>query len=84
MLPCYGQPVWFLSSNKTYEILQLNNNTGALTEYINSGRLEEDLYNMEENYVLELQDLADRGKIDEVNVREDFNKIMILKKERYK
>lgn len=75
---------WYLSSQKSYELLQFINHKDDLTEYINSGRLEEELYNMEESYVLDLQDLADRGKIDEVNVREEFNNIIVLKKRRYK
>lgn len=75
---------WFLSSKKSYELLQFINNKKELTEYINSGKLEEELYNMEEHYIAELQDLADREKLDEVNIREEFNKIMMLKRERYK
>lgn len=73
---------WFLANNLTLTILELAKEQNKLSIYIESGKLEVDLYNMEDNYLEELQDLSDRNKIDDVNVREIFNSIVMLKRKR--
>lgn len=73
---------WFLSHRLAFRILEYGNDQESLTKLIESGNLEVELYNMEEKYLLDLQDLEDRGKLDEVNIREIFNEVMILKQKR--
>lgn len=73
---------WYLSNKLAYTMLEFRHDQEALTKFIESGNLEVDLYNMEEKYILELQDLSDRGKLDEVNLREILNEISILKRKR--
>lgn len=74
---------WYLSNKLAFSMLEFRNDQTGLATYIESGNLEVELYNMEERYVLELQDLEDRGKLDDVNIREIFNEIAILKRKRY-
>lgn len=73
---------WYLSNRLSFKMLEFSNDQEALTKFIESGSLEVELYNMEENYLLELQDLEDRGKLDEVNIREIFSEVNILKQKR--
>ncbi len=73
---------WFLANNLAFSIIEMANEQEELSIYIESGKLEVDLYNMEENYLAELQDLSDRNKMDDVNVREIFNNIVMLKRKR--
>lgn len=73
---------WYLSSMKAFSIMEFKNDKEGLTEYISSGQLEAELYNMEDKYLQETQDLIDRGKIDEVNIRETLNEMMLLKRKR--
>lgn len=73
---------WYLSYNKSFSLLEFRNDQEGLAEYISSGQLEVDLYNMEEKYLQDIQDLIDRGKIDDVNIRETMNEMVILKRKR--
>lgn len=73
---------WFLAKNLAYTLTELSRNQDYLTDYIASGELDEELYNMEENYIDELQNLMERNQIDIVNIRETFNSILILKEKR--
>lgn len=73
---------WYLAKKLAFSLLEYRNNLMGLTKYIESGELEVELYNMEEKYLEETQDLINRGKIDEVNIREVLNEIVILKKNR--
>lgn len=73
---------WYLSNRLSFKMLEFSNDQESLTKFIESGSLEVELYNMEEKYLLELQDLEDRGKLDEVNIREIFNEVNILKQKR--
>lgn len=74
---------WYLAHRITFSILELKSNESELVKLIESGELEDKLYNMEERYLEELQDLLDRDKIDEVNIRESFNEMLILKRKRF-
>lgn len=73
---------WYLSKKLAFSLLEYRNNLMGLTKYIESGELDVELYYMEEKYLEETQDLMNRGKIDEVNIREVLNEIVILKKNR--
>lgn len=73
---------WYLSNNLAYTLLNYSSDRETLTKYIESGNLEVDLYNLEEKYLQELQDLSDRNQLDEVSIRETFNEISILKLKR--
>lgn len=73
---------WYLSKKLAYTLLEYRNDLMGLTKLIESGELEADLYNMEEKYLEETQDLLNREKIDEVNIREELNEALLLKKNR--
>ena len=75
---------WYLANSLSYSLSEMSKDLNELTKYIESGQLESEMYNMEENYITEMQDLADRDKIDEVDIREVFNKVELLKRDRYK
>jgi len=74
---------WYLSNNLAFTLKEMSGNLTELSQYIESGKLEEELYNIEERYINELQSLADRNQLDEVDVRETFNNVVMLKKNRY-
>lgn len=73
---------WYLSGLTAFKLLEYRDDSEALTRYICSGELEEELYNMEEKFLSEIQDNIDRNLIDEVNVREILIEIVNLKSKR--
>ncbi|MGL1891940.1 MAG: hypothetical protein OCD02_09955 [Spirochaetaceae bacterium] len=73
---------WYLCNNLAFSLLDYQNDQDGLTKHLESGQLEVDMYNLEDKYIDDLQDLTDRNKIDDVNIRETFNKIAILKSKR--
>lgn len=73
---------WYLSKKLAYTLLEYRNDLMGLTKLIESGELEAILYNMEEKYLEDTQDLLNRDKIDEVNIREELNEALLLKKNR--
>lgn len=73
---------WYLSYNMAYSLLEYKNDQEALAVHIASGQLEVDLYDLEEKFIQDTQDLMDRGKIDEVNIREILNEMVLLKTKR--
>ncbi len=73
---------WYLSNNLAFSLLGYAGDQEGLTKYIESGQLEVDLYNIEDRFLEEIQDLMDRGKIDEVNIRETLNSMVMLKRKR--
>jgi len=64
---------WFISYQKTNSILSNSDNPNDLTKIIWSGKLEADLYNMEEKYLDDITSQLDRGLIDEAWIREQFS-----------
>ena len=70
---------WLLSVRLTEKILSLRETPLDLTRLIWSGKLESDLYNMEESLISEIESELDRDIIDEVWVREQFAEASELK-----
>lgn len=74
---------WYLSNNIAFSIIdEYKSDPESLLKKINSGELEAELYNLEDRYLSDTQDLIDRGKIDEVNIRETLNEMLLLKRKR--
>lgn len=73
---------WYLSLKTAERLLTYKEDVRGLTHLLWSGRLEADLYNMEESYLDELQDQVDRKLVDEVEVREIFSEIAAAKEGR--
>jgi hypothetical protein len=68
---------WFLSVQTAEELLSLQQEPRTLIERIWSGRLGDQIYQMEERYITSIEDELSRGVIDEAKVRE---KMMVIKK----
>ena len=64
---------WFVSYQNTISILSNRDNPNELTKIIWSGKLEADLYNMEEKYLDDIISQFDRGLVDEAWIREQFS-----------
>ena len=64
---------WYLSSIMAEKLLSQKDNLPDLIKYIWSGSLEDELYNLEEQFLADLQDSFDRGITDESNIREHFS-----------
>lgn len=73
---------WYLSLKTAERLLTYKEDLPALTHLLWSGRLEADLYNMEETFLEDLQDRVDRNLTDEVEVRELFSEIRAAKESR--
>ena len=63
---------WLISIRLTEEILSNYDESIEITKKIWSGKLESDLYNMEERYLENIVSQLDRGLIDEAWIREQF------------
>lgn len=63
---------WFVSYHQTVSILSDKENPMELTRKIWSGKLEADLYNLEERYLENISSQLERNLIDEIWVREQF------------
>ncbi len=74
---------WYLSSRITNKILSMDNLPDDLTKYIWSGELDSETFNMEENFISELEDLLERKLVDESVVREHFAEASALKCARF-
>ncbi|QEN06227.1 hypothetical protein EW093_16540 [Thiospirochaeta perfilievii] len=75
---------WYLANNIALECIEMSNRENDLTSFISSGELEARVYNMEERFIEDLQDLSDRNRMDESNIRDIFNNIYSLKLKRNK
>ena len=71
---------WYLSYKTAERLLTYNEDLPALTKLVWSGKLESDLYDMEEGFVHDLQDRLDRGLADEMHARELFAEVSAAKK----
>ena len=60
---------WYLSKMEAERLLEYRDKRVELCRLIWSGRLEADLYNMEERYLAELQDKLDARQADESEIR---------------
>lgn len=73
---------WYLSVVMTERILRRKEKPLELTEFVWSGALERELYDMEERYLRELQNDLDRNLTDETRIRETFHQIAREKRHR--
>ncbi|MDA3938644.1 MAG: hypothetical protein PF693_04960 [Spirochaetia bacterium] len=74
---------WFVSYQKTTGILSERENPNGIIKYIWSGKLEADLYNMEERYLEDMASQQDRSLVDESWIREQFAEASEIKCRRY-
>ena len=73
---------WYLSSIITERVLSMKDKQEEITRFIWSGRLEKELYNMEERFLADLQDQFHRDILDEPKIREIFAEIEAMKRNR--
>lgn len=73
---------WYLSHNLARSLLSHTDNPGELVDRIWSGRLEAELYNMEESFLKRLSDELERGLTDLHSVRDLFERARMLKIQR--
>ncbi len=70
---------WLVSTQIQNSILSYKENLKELTKLIWSGKLEADLYNMEERYLEDIASQLDRGLVDEAWIREQFAEVSALR-----
>ena len=75
---------WYLCDGITQSLLVERDEPLHITERIWSGRLEAELYDLEERFLQRLQDELDRNLIDERSVREHFEQARMLKMRRHR
>lgn len=73
---------WYKSCITAQELLSYAEEQEELIQLIWSGRLSDNLHNMEENYLEELQDQLNREIMDEVSIREILADTYALKNKR--
>jgi hypothetical protein len=73
---------WYLSSIITERVLSMKDKKEEISRFIWSGRLEKELYNMEERFLADLEDQFHRDILDEPKIREIFAEIETAKKNR--
>ena len=73
MLEEYGLGIddmrWYLARRQAERLLEYQDQPQQLAELIASGRLEADLYRMEERYLKELDEKIATGRFDEAELR---------------
>ena len=74
---------WLISSRITKHLLSDKKNPIEITKTIWSGKLESDLYNMEEKFMENLESQLERKLIDEAWIRELFAETSELKCRRF-
>ena len=70
---------WYLSYKTAERLLTYKDDLKGLTRLVWSGRLEADMYNMEEAFLNDLQEKFDKNLADEARVRELFSEIVAKK-----
>jgi hypothetical protein len=73
---------WYLSWETAVRLLGYQSEPEELARLVWSGRLADELYDMEERFLEELQDKVDRSLTDEHRVRELFAEIEREKRRR--
>ena len=73
---------WYLSHQNAARLLEYRDKQKELCRLIWSGRLEADLYRMEERFLAELQEKLDTRRADESEVRKILLEIDALKSKR--
>lgn len=74
---------WFLCSRFVESFFSYKENKKELIRYIWSGKLETELYNMEEKFLSALQEEVDKDIEDEAHIRSIFNEIEATKTRRF-
>ena len=67
---------WYLCSQITYGILELTKTPDEITAYFWSGKLEVDLYNIEERYIADLQEELEKSIKTEAEIRDIFSTVI--------
>ncbi len=73
---------WYKSFVTAQELLSYEDSIEELVQIIWSGNLAGSIHDMEEKYLLELQDRIDRGLTDETGIREILADAYALKNKR--
>lgn len=73
---------WYLCNRITQSVLLDRDEPELIAERIWSGKLEAELYNLEERFLEQLQDELERNLTDERTVREHFERARMLKMRR--
>lgn len=73
---------WYLSNSIADSLLSQREQPEQIVRRIWSGKLEDELYDMEERFLRSLQDELDRGLTDEGSVRDHFERARMLKMRR--
>jgi hypothetical protein len=70
---------WLVSNRMAVSILSKSDSSEEITKMIWSGKLESELYNMEEKFLDDIMSQFERGLIDEAWIREQFAEASELK-----
>lgn len=73
---------WYLSVQMAQKLLEFKENIFELTQFIWGKKLESELYNMEESYLVDLREDLKNNYIDESVVREIFGQVVKEKRKR--
>lgn len=73
---------WYLSRESALRLLEYREKLDDLSRLIWSGRLEADLYSMEERFIAELQEKLDSRRTDESEIRKICGEIAAARSER--
>ena len=73
---------WFLSFDLATRMIEHAEQPVELATWISSGRLEADMYNMEEKWLRNRQEELDRGLRDEAQIREELEAVQAAKVKR--
>ncbi|MFP4444326.1 MAG: hypothetical protein ACLFST_14490 [Spirochaetia bacterium] len=73
---------WYCAAVTAKRLLTYQEKEEELTRLVWSGKLEDDLYNMEENFVDDLEEKFESGKIDEPRINLTASEIEAAKRKR--
>lgn len=73
---------WYLSKLQAERLLEYRDDMARLQRLIWSGKLEAELYHIEERFLVELQDKYDSKQSDESEIRTIFSEIRAEKSKR--
>ena len=73
---------WYKACLTSHELLSYQDNVDELVQLIWSGKLSDELHDMEEKYVKDLQDQLDRDILDEASIRETLAEAYAQKNKR--
>ncbi|MFO8063299.1 MAG: hypothetical protein R6V29_01540 [Spirochaetia bacterium] len=66
---------WYLAALQADRLLSYKDHPGELAHLLWSGKLESDLYEMEERFLAEQQEKLERGRTDEAQVHQTIREI---------